>query len=97
MNKEEEYKLKIIQMGAMMLIYIFMFSLIYFILAAPLDAIFDGFDDIDSGEAVDEMDTYLPNIKTALNIFFALVIAIPIVGFIMWVYHREPDWGIRRF
>ena len=89
--------MKIIQAGAMMLIYLFMFSLVYFILATPLDAVFDGFDNIKGGEAVDEMDEYLPNIRTALNIFFALVIAIPIVGFIMWVYHREPDWGIRRF
>lgn len=88
--------MKIIQMGVIMLVYLFMFSLVYYVISAPLDSIFDGLAATD-GEHADEMGVYLPNIRTALNIFFALVIATPIVGFIMWVYHREPEWGTRRF
>ena len=88
--------MRFVQAGVIMLVYLFMFSIIYFILSAPLDAVFDGFDDT-TGEHSDEMDTYLPNIKTALNIFFAIVIATPVVAFIMFVYRRETDWDIGRF
>ena len=88
--------MKFVEMGAILLVYLFMFTLVFFILSAPLSSIFDGLSDT-TGEHSDEMAEYLPNIRNALNIFFALVIATPIVGFIVWVYHREPDWGIRRF
>lgn len=85
-----------IRAGVLMLLYLFITIIVFFIISSPLDSIFNGFDDT-TGEHSDEMDIYLPNIRTALNIFFALVIAAPIIGFIMWVFHREPDWGIRRY
>lgn len=79
-----------------MLVWIFMFTIVFVILSAPLTAIFDGFDN-SRGEHADEMDIYLPIIKTCLTIFFSIIIVTPIVGFIMWVYHREPDWGVKRY
>jgi len=88
--------MKFVEMGAIMLVYLFLFTIVFFIISAPLTIIFDSLGDT-TGEHSDEMDEHLPNIRTALNIFFALVIATPIVGFIVWVYHREPDWGIRRY
>jgi len=88
--------MRFIQMGIIMLVYLFLFLIVYFVLSAPLTSMFDGFGAA-SGEHSDEMDTYLPYIRSALNVAFALIIVSPIVGFIVWVYHREPDWSMRRF
>jgi len=86
----------IIKAGVSMLLYLFLVLVIYFILSSPLDTLFDNFDDLDAAEATDEMNEYLPNIITSLDIFFALIIAAPITGFIVWVFSREPDWSYRR-
>jgi len=86
----------IIKAGVAMLVYLFLFLIVYFVISSPLDAIFDGLDDADAGEATDELDWMLPNITGALDIFFALIIAVPITGFIVWVFSREPDWYYNR-
>ena len=71
-------------------------ALVYFVLSSPLEHIFDGFDDADSHAADDEMDIYLPSIRTALNIGFAIAIITPAMIFIFWIFHQEPDWYYRR-
>jgi len=84
-----------IQAGLTMLIGVFLFSIVFFVISAPLDAILDGFDDT-PGEHSNEMDRYLPNIRTAFKMGIALIIISPIVGFIVWVYSRDPNWSIYR-
>jgi ABC-type polysaccharide/polyol phosphate export permease len=86
-----------IRAGLSMLLFIFLAVIIYFVISAPMTAMFDAFDDADAGEATDEMNSFLPNIRSALNMFFAVLIAIPITGFVIWVFRREPDWMFRRY
>ena len=88
--------MRFIEAGAFMLLYLFIFTLVFFVIDAPITAMLDGFYDTE-GDHSDEMDIFLPDIRTALSIFFALIIAAPIIGFIMWVFHREPDWQFRGF
>lgn len=85
----------LIKAGIMMLVFLFITIIAYFLLSAPVNLIFNAFDDIDTGEAVDEMNTIMPNIRTAFNIFFALLAAVPLTWFIFWSFSREPDWGYR--
>jgi len=80
----------ITQAGVLFLAFLFMVVVFYFVLSGPVDAIFDGFDDVDDPISGDEIDLFLPNIRTAMNIAFALMLATPITGFIMWVFSREP-------
>lgn len=85
--------MNIIRAGIVMLSYLFMILIAYFILSVPITMIFDGFDDADTGEATDEIDQYLPNIRTVFHMFFAMMAAVPLTWFTLWVMKREPDWG----
>jgi len=82
--------------GAVMLVATFAILVLYFIISTPMESMFNSFDDIDSGEATDEMDEYLPGIKNAFYMGFAIAIITPALIFIFWIYHREPDWYYRR-
>lgn len=85
-----------IQAGVTMLVGVAMFAIVFFVVSTPINSMMDSFDDANTGDATDEMNTYLPNIRTALSMAFALIIVSPIVGFIIWVYSREPDWSYYR-
>jgi len=82
--------------GALMLIATFVILLLYFVVSTPLTSMFDSFDDADAGEATDEMNDYLPHIRTAINMAFAIAIITPSLIFIFWIFHREPDWYYKR-
>ena len=78
--------------GVVLVTYLFVVLVIYFALSVPINTIFDGFDAADFAMAEDEKDTYLPIIRNALTIFFAILLSIPIVWFFFWVFHREPAY-----
>lgn len=88
--------MNIIKAGIVMIVYLFMILLAYFVLSTPITAIFDAFDDTDTGAATEQLDQFLPTIRTAFNMFFAMMAAVPMTWFIFWVMHREPDWGYTR-
>ena len=83
--------------GAIFLIYLFIVITAFFILSKPVDSLFDSFDNNDMGEANDELDMVMPNIRIAFTIAFALMFAAPITWFIVWVVHREPATYSRRY
>lgn len=74
----------------------FMIMVLYFVISTPLESMFGSFDDADSGDATDEMNTFLPNIRNAMNMAFAIAIVTPPVVFILWIFYREPEWTYRR-
>ena len=76
--------------GAILLTFSFLAIVFYFTISTPLEAVFDGFDDINDPVSGDEMDLFLPNIRTALNIAFAIFLATPATGFIFWVFSKQP-------
>jgi len=76
--------------GVLLIVYFSLAVIVFLAVSGPVDALLDGFDDADASEATDEMNTYLPNIRTAMKIAFALFIVTPVVGFVMWVFSREP-------
>ena len=85
-----------IQAGLTMLVGVAMFVIVFYVISAPVEHILDGFDNADVGDATDEMNTYLPNIRIALQMAFALIIVSPVVGFVIWVYSRDPEWQFYR-
>ena len=74
------------------LTYLFMVLIAYFMISVPVNALFDAFGSADLAEATDEMALYLPNIRTAFNLFFAGMLAVPMTWFISWVFSREPAY-----
>ena len=84
-----------IQAGLTMIVGVAMFAIVFFVISEPLDLILDGFDNME-GDTSDEMDLYLPSIRSAMKIAFALIIISPVVGFMVWVYSRNPEWTYYR-
>lgn len=76
--------------GAVFVVYLFIVVAAYFLLSAPVDLIFDAFASADAAQASDELSTFIPQFRTALQIFFALFLALPVTWFVFWVFHREP-------
>ena len=74
----------------------FMFLILYFVISTPINTFFDTLDDADVAEANTYMDSYLPIIRNALTMAFAVTAAIPSTWFVIYVFTREPDWSYRR-
>lgn len=88
----------ITRMGVIFIFYLFISLLIYFVLSTPVAMLFDGFDDADFGEAENEKNRFLPNIRTSFTIAMAFFIGIPVTWFIMKIFSREPDYSrFRRY
>lgn len=86
----------VITAGATLIIATFLILLVFFVLSTPVTTILDGFDDADAGEATDEMNDYLPDIRTAFWLGISIAIVTPALIFVFWVFHREPDWYYRK-
>ena len=86
----------IIKTGAILIISTFIIIVFFFIISTPVTEILSGFDNADVSEAEDEMNEYLPNIETAFWLGMSIAIITPAVIFVLWVFHREPDWYYKR-
>jgi len=82
--------------GIILVVYLFALMIGYYAVSTPFENLMDGIDDADGGLAADEIDTHVGNYKTFFNMAFALMAITPIVWFIFWVFHREPDWRYYR-
>jgi len=81
----------IVRAGIIFLVFLFAMILVYFTISPFVEAMFDALDDVDDPETSDEMDTYLPYIRTAMTMAFAIGIATPVAWIFIWVFSREPD------
>jgi len=88
--------MNIIRIGGSLLIGLFMVIILYFVISTPLEIIFDAFDDADTADATDDMNIYLPYIRNAMSMAFAVAIAAPLVIFVMRTFEREPRYDYRR-
>ena len=86
----------IIKVGATLAIATFLIIVLFFVISGPMTSMFDSFDDVDAGEASDEMNEFLPDIRGAFWMGIAIAIITPSVIFVLWIFHREPDWYYRR-
>jgi len=82
--------------GATFLLYLFIMIIVFYVLSSPVAYIFDAFAGVPLGEASDEMATYLPYYRAAVQLGFAIGIATPVVWFIMKIFSREPAYYMPR-
>lgn len=76
--------------GILLLVFLFSSIIFYMTVSGPISTVLDGFDDADVGDASDEMDSFLPGVRIALSMAFAIFVITPVAGFVMWVFSREP-------
>ena len=81
--------------GILLITYTFIVITIYIVVSSPFEEVISGMEDInmtDSDAAIESSGKY---VRLAFDLSFALAILIPSLWFIVWVFHREPDWGYR--
>ena len=94
LNGEQDYEVhSLTKAGVVLATYLFIVLLTYFVLSAPINMIFDGFQAGNWGAAETMKSDYMDLIRSACTLFFALFISIPIVWFFFWVFHREPAYN----
>ena len=95
---EEDLDVRNITMaGLIFAVYLFIMVIFTFVIAGPLDSIFNAFSSsANQTSSASNVQTFLPAIRTGMKIAFALGVATPIAWFIFWIFHREPDEEIIR-
>jgi len=89
--------MNIITAGVAMATYLFCVIVAYFLLSTPVDLIFSGFDDADTGAAAEYLDVHIASMRTIFQMFFAMMAAVAPAWFIFWIFHREPQWGYNQY
>ena len=82
----------IIRSGVVLVVYTFIVIVVYFLAASPFNAIFDGFDDADIGDATSHLDSYVPYVKFIFQMMFACAVSVIPTWFVFKVLEREPQW-----
>ena len=85
--------MNIIQATVFYVAYMFIITVCFLVLSSPFEHVVDGIETVN----MPQVNTSGVGIRTAFNMAFALAGLIPSVFFIVWVFHREPDWSYRRY
>jgi len=80
----------IIRIGVTFIIFLFVNVIGYFLLSTPVEAILSSFEGIEVGEATDELASNIVWFKAAMQIFWAIFIALPVTWLILKIFSREP-------
>lgn len=87
--------MNIIHAGVLMIVYLFVIIALFMFLSSPFDEMMTSFGNINSTGSDTEVDASISTGRTVFNMIFAGLAIIPMLWFIVWVFHREPDWGYR--
>jgi len=85
----------IVRNGSIMAIYVFIVIVIYMVLSSPFDDIMTGFEDINNTNSDSEVEQGSNWGRTVFDLIFAILVLVPLVWFVFWCFHREPDWRDR--
>jgi hypothetical protein len=84
----------IIVRGVLLIAYLAIIIIIYLVLSTPYIQIVGSFEDLNqSGDA--QMEFTGGVIRTVFDMMFAMAALVPIFWFVVWCFHREPDWRYR--
>jgi len=75
--------------GVLLIAYLFILTILYVVLANPFTWTAMALENV-SNHSMVSYEVGL--VGDVFNIMFALAAFIPIVWFVAWVFHREPDW-----
>ena len=88
--------MNIIHAVVSMLVFVFIVVISFFAFNPFMDALFTGFLNADFANAESQSNEYIPLYSQVFSLFFSILVAVPVVWFIMWSFRREPRWDYYR-
>jgi len=82
----------IIRGGVIMGVYLFIIIATYIFLSGPFDDMMTSFENLNLTNSDTEVESASTWGRLTFNIIFAGLAVVPLLWFIVWVFHREPDW-----
>ena len=65
------------------------------VLSSPFDDMMSGLEDLNMTASDAKVEDASGWGRTVFDMIFAGFVLVPIIWFVVWVFHREPDWGYR--
>jgi hypothetical protein len=85
----------LIHAGVFFGVYLFVMICVFFFMSGPVDTMLSGFGSVAEGTISEPyMNSFLPGIRQAIWMVFAIGMSIPITWFIFWVFSRDPFQGL---
>jgi len=84
-----------VQNGAIMAVYVFIVVILYMVLSTPFNSIIGDFEDLNMSNSDSEVEAGSSQVGTVFNMVFAGLVLVPLIWFVFWCFHREPDWRDR--
>ena len=81
----------IVRNGAILIIYLFIIFCLFLFLSTPFDEVMTGLDNV-NGTSDSQVEAGVNEGRLVFNIMFSVLALVPIIWFVLWVFHREPDW-----
>lgn len=86
-----------VRAGIILIIYLSIVIIGYMVLASPFSSVFGGFENTSISTYVDNaVDYHTGVVRQVFDLCFALLAVVPIAWFVVWAFHREPDWRYYR-
>ena len=81
--------------GVLLIAYLFIIIVIYMVISTPFIQVVGSFEDVNSSGDV-QVEEAGRMVRIVFDLMFAMAGLIPIVWFVVWCFHREPDWGYKQ-
>ena len=87
--------MNILRAGVILMVYLFIIIVLYIFLSSPVDDIITNFENINLTASDSHIESNSAIGRTVFDMIFAILGLVPVVWFVFWCFHREPDWGMR--
>ena len=88
--------MNIIRAGMVLAVYLFIIMILYFLLSSPFESVFAGFYGLNIANAGTHVDDTVDTARLVFNMMFGLLAVFPVIWFFLWVFTREPYWGVQQ-
>lgn len=86
----------IVRNGVLLVVYLFVIVVLFIVISGVFEDIVVGVEDVNATASDARVEVHGGYIRTVFNMIFALFALVPIIWFIAWAFHREPDWRFRQ-
>lgn len=86
----------IVRNGVLLIVYLFVIIIMFIILSGVFEDMVTSVEDVNLTASDARVEVQGGYVRTVFNMVFALFALVPIIWFIAWAFHREPDWRFRQ-
>ena len=87
--------MNIIHAGIIMTVYLFVVFAAYIFISSPFDNMMTTFENLNDTVTDSHIEMGGGLCRTVFDMCFAALGLGPIIWFIYWIFHREPQWGYK--